>query len=86
MINRMKVFVLMSDGGYDGDSLMGAYTTEDKAREAAVAFAEDDEYFDSEDTYIEAVEVDAAADQRQTAIERSHEGERRRRMVQELSD
>ncbi len=30
----MRVFVLMADGGYDGDALLGAYSTEEAALEA----------------------------------------------------
>jgi hypothetical protein len=64
--------------------LLGVYSTADKAHEAAVALAEDDEYFDVKDTYVEAVEIDAAADERQTGIERSHEEERLRRLARGL--
>lgn len=78
----MTVWVLMADGGYDGDALLGVYATEEKARLAGATWCR--ERYNGigtaqEDTYVEAVEVDAPANERQTAIARSHEEERRRR-------
>jgi hypothetical protein len=80
----MNVFVLMADGGYDGDALLGVYATEERARHAGAAWSR--ERYNGigtaqEETYVEAVEVDAAAKERQTAIARSHEEERRSRRL-----
>ena len=77
----MKVFVLMSDGGYDGDTLLGVYATEIEAREAGSAWAAS-EGIPADETYVESVDLNASAEQRQTAIERSREQERRRRLVE----
>lgn len=78
----MEVFVLMADGGYDGDSLLGVYSTADKAREAAAALAEADEFFEADEVYVDPVEIDGAAEEHQTAIARSQEAEHRRQMTQ----
>jgi hypothetical protein len=74
----MEVFVLMADGGYDGDALLGVYSTADEAREAAAALA--DEFFNADETYADAVEIDGAARERLTAVARYEEKERRSRM------
>jgi len=95
----MKVFVLMADGGYDGDALLGVYATAEKAREASESDALTGEgvpiiYPDGRtelqkeriETYVEPVEVDAPPDERQTGIGRSREEEHRRQMIQRFAD
>lgn len=95
----MKVFVLMLDGGYDGDALLGVYATAEKAREASESDALAGEgvpigYPDGRielrkapvETYVEPVEVDAPADERQTGIGRSLAEEHRRKMIQRFAD
>jgi hypothetical protein len=77
----MEVFVLMLDGGYDGDALLGVYSSAEKAREAAAYLAEADEFFKAEETYVDTVEADAAAKERPSAISRFKEEERRRRRM-----
>lgn len=55
----MKVFVLMKNYPYEGDELIGVFSTDEKAQKA-------EEHFESKDNsngyngfYIEEVEVDA---------------------------
>jgi hypothetical protein len=61
---KQTVYVLMLDGGYDGDSLLGVYATEEEADEAGDRwFAEKAGSIVSENLgcYTHAVEVGAAA-------------------------
>jgi hypothetical protein len=59
-VGRMDVFVLMEDGGYDGDALLGVFSTEDAAENAGTSWRRRRE-FRGDSTYVCRVEVDAPA-------------------------
>jgi hypothetical protein len=63
----VDVFVLMEDGGYDGDALLGVFSSEGAAEEAGTAWRQRRE-FRGDSTYVCRVSVNAAATEYPTEV------------------
>lgn len=72
----MTVWVLMENGDYDGDRLLGVYETAEEARAQGAVWS-GDEY--NGETFVAPVEIGAPPNERQTGIARTHEEERQAR-------
>lgn len=57
----MRVFALFGSLSYEGDDLLGVYSTLELAQAARESYRSQDEYCDYDDFRIRALDVDAAA-------------------------